>query len=149
MNKKLQIKQVDEQLKKLKVSSFDIPLRGWIHTIRTTLSMSSAQLGKKLGISQQAVITLEQREADMTITLGKLKEVGAAIGLKLVYGFVPEFSLEEMVEKRARELATQIVMATSNQMAMEDQKVGSKRLKEAINERTDELIRTIPKILWD
>jgi predicted DNA-binding mobile mystery protein A len=149
MNKKLQIKQVDEQLKKLKVSIPDIPSRGWIHTIRTTLSMSSAQLGEKLGISQQAAITLEQREADMTITLGKLKEAGSAMGLNLVYGFVPESSLEEMVERRAKELATEIVMSTSKQMAMEDQKVTDKRLKEAINERTEEIIRTMPKILWD
>jgi predicted DNA-binding mobile mystery protein A len=148
-NKKLQIKQVDEQLKKLKGSVPDIPPKGWIHTIRTTLSMSSAQLGAKLGVSQQAALTLEQREADMTITLGKLKEAGAAMGLRLVYGFVPETSLEEMIEKRAKELARQIVMATSKQMTMEDQKVGEKRLREAINERTEELIRTMPKILWD
>jgi len=40
-------------------------------------------------------------------------------------------------------------MTTSRQMAMEDQKVREKRLKESVNERTEELIRTMPKILWD
>ena len=147
-NKKLQIRQIDEQLKKIKTGIPEIPSKGWIHTLRTTLGMSLTQLGKRLNTSPQVIHNFEKREADMTITLGKLKELGEAMGLKFVYGFVPDGSLEDMVEARARKLATKIVMSTSRQMALEDQKVREKRLKEAINERTEELMRTIPKNLW-
>jgi predicted DNA-binding mobile mystery protein A len=148
-NKKLQIKQIDEQLKSLKNGIFDVPPKGWIYSIRKALSMSSAQLGAKLGISHQALSTIEKREADENITIGKLKEVGAAMGLKLVYGFIPESSLEKMIEKKAKELAVKIVMRTSKQMAMEDQKIRDEKLKEAIEERTEEIIRKMPKNLWD
>ena len=147
-NKKLQIKQIDEQIKKLKTGIIEIPAKGWIHTLRTTLGMSLAQLGHRVESSPQSILNFEKREADMTITLGNLKELGSAMGLKLVYGFVPDTSLEEIIETRATNLATKIVMSTSKQMAMEDQKVREKRLKEAINERTEELIRTMPKNLW-
>ena len=147
-NKKLQIRQIDEQLKKLKPGMPEIPAKGWIYTLRTTLGMSLAQLGNKLNTSPQVIHNSEKREADMSITLGKLKDLGEAMGLKLVYGFVPDTSLEDMIEIRARKLATKIVMSTSRQMDLEDQKVREKRLKEAINERTEELMRTIPKNLW-
>lgn len=148
-NKRLQIRQIDDQLKKFKSVISDIPSRGWIHTLRTTLGMSLAQLGEKLGTSPQAVLNLEKREVDMSITLGKLKESAEAMGFRLVYVLIPEKSIEEMIETKSRELATQVVMATSKQMTMEDQKISSQRLKEAINERTEEIKRTLPKILWD
>ena len=42
--------------------------------------------------------------------------------MQLVYGFVPnDGSLDALIEKRANELATQIVMRTSNTMKLEDQ----------------------------
>lgn len=148
-NKRLQIRQIDDQLKKFKSVISDIPSRGWIHTLRTTLGMSLAQLGEKLGTSPQAVLNLEKREVDMSITLGKLKKSAEAMGFRLVYVLIPEKSIEEMIETKSRELATQVVMATSKQMTMEDQKISSQRLKEAINERTEEIKRTLPKILWD
>ncbi len=147
-NKKLQIKQIDEQIKKLKNGIVDLPTKGWIHTLRTTLGMSLAQLGQRVESSPQSILNFEKREVDMTITLGNLKELGSAMGLKLVYGFVSDISLEEILEARATNLATKIVMSTSKQMSLEDQKVREKRLKEAIHERTEELMRTIPKNLW-
>ena len=148
-NKKLQAKQIDQQLNSLRSNIINVPHKGWIYTIRKTIGMSLVQLGAKLAISHQAVSNLEKREIDETITIGKLKEAGQAMGLIMVYGFVPEKSLEKMIETKARDLATKIVMRTSNHMAMENQKVKDKRLKEAIEERTQEIIRTLPKNLWD
>lgn len=148
-NKKLQIKQIDEQLKKFKLIEIDKPSKGWINTLRTTLGMSLSQLGQKLGTSPQSVLNLEKREADMSITLGKLKETAESMGFKFVYGFISEKSIEETIKIKSKEIATKIVMSTSKQMAMEDQKIDNKRLEEAINERTEEIFRTMPKILWD
>ena len=149
-NKRLQLKQIDEQLIKLRNSGLEVPHKGWIHTIRKALSMSSEQLGYKLGISLQGAFNLEKREVLGTITINKLQEVGRGLKLKLVYGFVPiNFSLQEMVEQRARELAREIVMNTSTHMSLEDQKIADEKLKESIKERTDEIIRTMPNYLWD
>lgn len=149
-NKKLQLKQVDEQLTKLMNSNLEVPHKGWIHTIRKAISMSSEQLGHKLGISLQGAFNLEKREVLGTITINKLQEVGRGLKLRLVYGFVPiNSSLQEMVEQRARELAKEIVMNTSQHMSLEDQKIANDKLKESINERADEIVRTMPNYLWD
>ena len=77
-------------------------------------------------------------------------EVGEALNLKLVYGFIPlDGSLEKIIEKRAVALAEKIVMKTSHNMALEDQKNSPERLKQAIKERAQKIIEESPKYLWD
>jgi predicted DNA-binding mobile mystery protein A len=147
-NKKLQIVQIDEQLRCFK-DAVNVPNKGWINTIRTSLSMTASQLAEKLKTSPQAILALEKREEDGKITIRKLKEMGAAMELKLVYGFVHEETLEKMIEKKAIQLATKIVMRTSLHMELEDQKISDKKLKKAIKDRAEEIIRNLPKNLWD
>jgi predicted DNA-binding mobile mystery protein A len=147
-NKKIQLSQVDEQLESFKKVA-GVPRKGWINTMRTSLSMTATQLAERLNMSPQALLALEKREEAGTITLNKLKEIGAAMELRLVYGFVHAETLEKMVERKATELATKIVMRTSRQMELEDQKISDQKLKKAIKERTGEIIRSLPKNLWD
>ncbi|MDQ3142707.1 MAG: mobile mystery protein A [Bacteroidota bacterium] len=147
-NKKLQISQIDEQLNDFK-DTVNVPKKGWVHTIRTSLSMTALQLAEKLKTSPQAILALEKREEEGKITIKKLKEIGAAMELKLVYGFVHTETLEKMVKQKAIQLATKIVMRTSRQMELEDQKISDKKLKKAIEDRAEEIIRTLPKIIWD
>ena len=54
-----------------------------------------------------------------------------------------------MIEKRAEELAMEIVHRTSVSMNLEDQKPNDARLKKAISEKAEEFNRNIPKYLWD
>lgn len=76
--------------------------------------------------------------------------MGRALDMELVYGFVPnDGTLEALIEKRARELATKIVLRTSNTMRLENQGNSDKRIELAINERTEEIKNEMPKILWD
>jgi len=70
--------------------------------------------------------------------------------MELVYGFVPkDGSLDALIDRKARELATQIVSRTSNTMKLEDQENSEMRLKKAIEQRTAILKHEMPKILWD
>ncbi len=147
-NKKLQISQIDEQLEGFKKTG-SVPKKGWINTIRTSLSMTASQLAEKLKSSPQAILALEKREEEGKITINKLKEMGAAMELKLVYGFVHEATLEKMIEQKAIKLATKIVMRTSRQMELEDQKISGKKLKKAIEDRAEEIVRNLPKNIWD
>jgi len=50
-----------------------------------------------------------------------------------------------MIEEKAREFSYANVMRTSKQMAMEDQKISDKKLKKALEDRTQEIIRTYLK----
>lgn len=127
-----------------------VPPTGWIKAIRNTLGMSMQQLGKKLSITKQGVSDLEKREYDGTITLKSLRELGRALDMELVYGFMPkDGSLDAMIERRAKDLATKIVLRTSNTMKLEEQGNSHERIEKAIEERANEIKSEMPKILWD
>lgn len=70
--------------------------------------------------------------------------------MQLIYGFVPiDGSLDALIDRKAKALATKIVMCTSNTMHLEDQGNSSRRFEEAIKERTESIKKELPKILWD
>jgi predicted DNA-binding mobile mystery protein A len=127
-----------------------MPPTGWIRATRLALGMSAQQLGNKLSITRQGAMDIERREKEGSITLKTLQETAKALDMKLVYGFVPnDGSLEELVERKARAMATHIVMRTSTSMVLEEQGVHSERIAKAIEELTEEIKREIPKTLWD
>jgi predicted DNA-binding mobile mystery protein A len=148
---KLLIEQADTKLKMFKpLEIVIVPKNGWVNTIRTALKMSLRQLGNRMKITSQSVSEIEKREANGTITLKNLKEVANALDMKLVYGFVPKGdSIEKMIERRAREIATNIVLRTSNTMKLEDQENTKSRVQKNIKNKTEEIMDVMPKYLWD
>jgi len=149
--KKLLIEQLDQKLKPLHDAEMVlIPNRGWINTIRTALNMTMAQLGTRLNISRQGVKSIEEREAKGTITINSLKEVGEAMDLKFVYGYVPKNkTIDNYVNIKAKELATKIVMRTNQNMKLEDQGLQVEKIKDSIEELAIELKREMKRSLWD
>jgi predicted DNA-binding mobile mystery protein A len=149
--KSLQLQQLDSKL--LSFSSLRqlaIPPTGWVKAIRTALGMSMQQLGNKLKISKQGILDIEKREKEGSITIKSLREIARAMDMQLVYGFLPnDGSLDALIERRAAEIATQIVMRTSNTMKLEDQTNSNERIEEAIKERATAIKNEMPKILWD
>ena len=126
------------------------PPTGWIKAIRTAIGMSMLQLGNRLSITKQSVQDIERREKDGSITIKALREAARALDMQLVYGFVPnDGSLELLIERKAKKLATQIVMRTSNTMKLEDQENTKQRIEKAIQERTTIIKTEMPKTLWD
>ena len=149
-NNKLLISQTDKKLLVFSKLDITIPSGGWIHAIRTALKMSLRQMGNRLSIAPQSVKEIEQREKDSSITLKNLREAGKALNMQLVYGFVPkEESLEKMIEKKAYEIAKEIVMRTSHSMLLEDQENSRQRIEKAIKERAEEIKNEMPGYLWD
>ncbi|MBS1487306.1 MAG: mobile mystery protein A [Bacteroidetes bacterium] len=149
--KSLQLQQLNSKMLGFtSLKQVAIPPTGWIKAIRTAIGMSMQQLGNKLKISKQAVLNIEKREKDGSITIKSLREIARATDMQLVYGFVPnDGSLDALIEKRATELATQIVMRTANTMKLEDQANSKKRIETAIKERAAEIKNEMPKTLWD
>lgn len=147
----LQIEQLDRRLKGFRSLQDDtIPSIGWIKAIRTALGISLQQMANKLSITKQSAAEIEQREIEETITLKSLREAANALDMTLVYGFVPkDGSLDHLIDRKARELATKIVARTSTTMKLEDQENSEQRIQKAIEQRADELKRELPKMLWD
>ncbi|MFN4932348.1 MAG: mobile mystery protein A [Bacteroidota bacterium] len=149
--KSLQLQQLNSKM--LGFSSLKqvaMPPTGWIKAIRTAIGMSMQQLGNKLNVSKQGIMDIEKREQDGSVTIKSLREIARAMDMQLVYGFVPnDGSLDALIEKRATELATQIVMRAANTMKLEDQANSKKRIETAIRERAAAIKNEMPKILWD
>ncbi|MFO0495499.1 MAG: mobile mystery protein A [Flavobacteriia bacterium] len=147
----LLIQQTDKKLEAFKhLKEIVVPSKGWINTFRIALKMSLRQLGNRLRISAQSVKEIEEREASGTITLNSLRDAANAMDMKLVYGFVSKHdSLEQMIEKRANELAIEIVMRTNATMTLEDQQNSRERIEQAVAHKTAEIKFEMPKFLWD
>jgi len=147
----LVIKQVEQKMKVFKeLKSIVIPDEGWVKSIRTALKITLKQLGKKLNITPQSVREIEQREKSGAISLNILRKFGEALDMKLVYGFIPKHqTLNEIINQRAYEVAKTIVMRTSKTMELEDQKVKNEQLEKAIEAKQEEIVREMPKYLWD
>ena len=150
-DKKLIVEQLDRKLAKLQIlREVQIPSKGWIHAIRTAFNMSLVQLAKRLKKSPVSVKEIEEREQHKSITLKKLMEVGEALDLQFVYGFLPkESSLEAMIDTRAEQIAREIVKRASQTMKLEEQENGEERLQGAIRDRACMLKLEMPKYLWD
>lgn len=148
---KLLIEQIDRKLKVFRpLDSVIVPENGWINAVRIALKMSLRQLAERMKITSQSINEIEKREANGTITLKSLKEAAKALDMKLVYGFIPkEESIEKMVEKRAKEIAAEIVLRTSNTMKLEDQENSKTRINQSIKNKVDEITDKMPKYLWD
>lgn len=149
--KSLQLQQLNSKMPGFAIlKQMAMPPTGWIKAIRTAIGMSMQQLGNKLNVSRQGVMDMEKREKDGSITIKSLREIARVLDMQLVYGFVPnDGSMDALIEKRATELATQIVMRTANTMKLEDQANSKKRIETAIRERAEAIKNEMPKILWD
>ena len=149
--KSLQIQQLNgKMLAYASVQKVVPPPTGWIKAIRNAIGMSMLQLGNRLSITKQSVQDIERREKDGSITIKALREAARALDMQLIYGFVPkDGSLELLIERKAKELATQIVMRTNNTMKLEDQENTRQRIETAIKERTTIIKTEMHKTLWN
>ena len=145
------IKQLDQKLKPFqKTKKVLVPVQGWINIIRTTLNMTLAQLGNKLGITRQGVKNIENSEAKGTITLNTMREVAAAMDLQFVYALIPkDGTIDDLIQMKAETLARKIVIRTNQNMKLEDQGIGDTKIKETIKELAKEIKREVKKSLWD
>ena len=150
-NKSLQLQQLNSKMLSFtEVQKITPPSIGWIKAVRNAIGMSLLQLGNRLSITKQSVQDMERREKDGSITIKSLREVASALDMNLIYGFVPkDGSLDALIERKAKILATQIVLRTNNSMKLEDQENSKQRIEKAIQERTTAIINEMPKTLWD
>lgn len=149
--KKLQLEQLDRKLRGFNTAAqVTPPPTGWLKVVRVSLGMSLQQLADKLSITKQSVQEIEKREKEGNITLKTLKDTASALDMQLVYGLVPkDGTLNDLIERKAKELAIRIVSRTSNTMKLEDQENSKQRIKKAIAERTTMIKNEMPKMLWD
>ena len=149
--KKLLIEQLDQKMANFKDAGVVmVPQKGWVHTIRTTLHMTREQLGVKLNATKGAIQKIEEREATGQITINKLKDVGNALNMKFVYGFIPkDGTIENLINLKSEKLARKIVLRTNHNMKLEGQGIHENTIEDSIIDLSNEIKREMKKSLWD
>lgn len=150
-SKKLLVEQLDRKIKPFQgTEKIIIPERGWINNIRLALNMTLEQLGNKLNITRQGAKRIEESEAAGSISIKSMKEIGEHLDMKFVYGYVPyDGSIENLINRKAEELAKKIVLRTNQNMKLENQGNSEETITRAIKDLTIELKREMNKSLWD
>lgn len=129
--------------------AFIPPPRGWVKAIRESLGMTTAQLAKRLGVSQPRVVMTEKAEVTGAITLESLKRVAQALDCRLVYALVPRQPLEKLVEERAHLVARKRLESVHHTMVLEAQGVEAGEESEQIKRIVRQLIEKSSSRLWD
>jgi predicted DNA-binding mobile mystery protein A len=149
-DKKVIREQLDKKLVFLRdFAAVGMPSRGWIKTIREALGLSAAQLGKRSGLHQSRVSRLENAEQDGDLKLSSLQKIAKALNMKLVYGFLPQETLETMVRNQARRIALKRLKTLDNTMRLEKQALPEDEQEKALEDMIEKILIDPPKDFWE
>jgi predicted DNA-binding mobile mystery protein A len=144
------VRHLDKRFAKLRVSAEGPrPPKGWVRAIRDALGMTTAQLARRIGVSQPRVVELEQAEVSGAMTLRSLQRAAEALDCRLVYALIPQRPLGERIRERAQALAARHSGAIEQSMLLEDQAVDDAQMSRQLHrQRVEDLLRN-PARLWD
>ncbi len=147
-NRKVARSRLDERFSNMKpIEQYSAPSKGWTRAIRDALGMTIDQLAKRLGVHKTSVYRFEKSEGHGTIQLKTLRKIAESLDCTLVYALVPNDSLSERVETRARAIANETHSSVRHTMSLEDQEFIDRNQEEQINEYIRENIRD--RDLWE
>lgn len=138
------VEQVASQLR-----SVTLPPEGWLRTVRKALSMSAAQLGRRLGKTRALISNTEKAELNGGVTLKTMRDMAQAMECRFVYAIVPKTSTDDILEARALEKARQSVLETSKHMALEEQSLSQKKIEFEIERVKQEILKELPGNFWN
>jgi len=143
-------KHLDRRLVALrKTEDLTRPPRGWIRAIREAIGMTTAQLAARTGVSQSRIPRIETGEVNGSVTLKTLQTVAEGLDCTLVYAFVPNKSLEQMVRHRIAAIAERRLAQTNQTMKLENQAVSPRDLDTERNRLFHELLEGNLRQLWE
>jgi predicted DNA-binding mobile mystery protein A len=144
------IRHLDQRLSLLRpLSSTTRPPKGWVRAIRDALGMTTAQLARRIGVTQSRIPILERAEANGTITLKSLERAAEALGCRVVYALVPDNSLAQTLQRRAEQVADRQLNAVGQTMKLEDQAVDDADARASQYARLVEQLLQRTARLWD
>lgn len=143
-------RQIDKRLSSLdNIEALARPPRGWVKAIREAVGMTSAQLAKRMSVSQPRVFALEQAEARGAVTIESLERAARALDCRLVYAFVPRQPLDTLIEARALDLAKKRLAAARHTMSLEAQNVEKGDENTQLERLVRQIIEKAGSELWE
>jgi predicted DNA-binding mobile mystery protein A len=125
------------------------PAMSWLRAMREALGMSGKQFAKRLGVSPPWISNLEKNELAGSVTIKTMHQAANALDCDFVYALVPRKRLKESIRERAISLARKKLTRVSHTMLLEAQQLSKAEEKRAFEVEVEELIRNMPKELWE
>jgi len=148
--KTMAIQQLDRQLAELKpLKSIQLPLRGWLRAIRDAFGMSGPQMAGRMSVTKQRISLMEKAEVNGSATLNSMRQAAEALDCVFVYAVLPRDSLQATLERQARKLVQREQAYTAHTMLLEGQLPSGEERREAMDAAVTDIIRRLPKQLWD
>jgi len=149
-DRKFIIEQLDNTLLKYKdMASLSRPFQGWIKIIRKTLGMSSRQLAKRSGISQQRLSKIEQQEISGDMKLNTMKKIARGLDCVFIYALVPQSSINDTIRKQAEKIVKKRFDRVTASMVLEDQEVYGDDKTKSFDLALEKIIDHLDKTFWD
>lgn len=125
------------------------PPEGWLRTARKALCMSGAQLAHRQGKTRALVYQTEKAELSGSVTIKAMQSMAESLNCRFVYAIVPEETVESILEKHAYKKARQLVEATSQHMALEQQTLSKKQIAFEIERLKKEMLDNMSADFWE
>jgi predicted DNA-binding mobile mystery protein A len=150
-NREITRRQLDTRLEPIRAlaKTAQTPPSGWIKAIRTALGMTASQLARRMGVSPQRVLALERAEARGAINLKTLRRAAQALDCTFLYALAPADSLDQIVRKRAHQVAAEQLPYVDHTMRLEKQGISAETAQTQLDQLTEDLARSSPSRLWD
>jgi predicted DNA-binding mobile mystery protein A len=140
-NKSAVRRQLDQRLAGLEERIGTFPLCGWVRAIRLTLGMSTPELAERMAISQSRASRLERAEVEGSIRLSTLRRAAEALNCRLLYVFVPDEPLDQMVRGQARRKAAEELSRSASDLPLaSDRALVAEALAEQLEALTVQLV---------
>lgn len=111
--------------------------------------MTARQLAARMGIAPSRIPVIEKAEATGSTTLRTLRQAAAAMDCTLVYAFVPNKPLADIVRARAIQKAHNDVLRLHHTMRLENQELLKADLQAEEERMVDALLSGSTRGLWD
>ena len=131
------------------IREVDRPAMGWLRAIREALGMSGKQFARRLKVSAPRITELEKNELRGAVTIQSMQQAADALDCIFVYAVIPRRSLAEIVRNKAISLVQKKLETVSHSMLLEGQQLSGTEQKKAFETEVEEVIRNMPKELWD
>ncbi len=118
-NEKVLRRTYQKKFDKLNKSVIEIPLQGWIKTLREIFGMTTKQFANRLGISQPRVAIMEKNEKNLKIST--MERIADSMNCEFFYAFIPREKIDSVIYNRAKQKAEKILNKVNKNMSLENQ----------------------------
>lgn len=142
-------KHLEQRLAPLRAIALDAPPRGWLRALREALGMTSRQLAFRMGVGNSRISMIEKAEVTGSTTLRTLRQAATAMNCTLVYAFVPNEPLDDIVRDRAEQKVSGDIARLDQTMRLENQALRKADLDAERQRLVDGILAGSLRGLWD